>query len=151
MKAGLPFSILVVDDDEDDRMIIDDAFKEISYESEVKKFINGKTLLTYLGNIDTSLYPSLIVLDNTLPELEAEDILSTLKSEDSYKSIPVVIYTTLLSPNKKQQLLSMGAYACFEKENTMREVVEIAKEFKKIAESEKERQSTAGQSKEIGV
>ena len=64
---GIPFSILIVEDDEDDRWIIDQAFIEIGYEAEVKKFINGEALFHYLEKIDNSVYPSLIVLDNTLP------------------------------------------------------------------------------------
>ena len=133
MKNGVPFSILVVDDDEDDRMIIDDAFSEIDFNAEVKKFIDGKPLLQYLESIEADLYPSLIVLDNTLPDLDAEDLLSILKNNASYKDIPIVIYTSSLTPFKKQQLLSKGAYACFEKGNTMHEVVEVMKELKKIA------------------
>jgi CheY-like chemotaxis protein len=104
MNNGLPFSILVVDDDADDRMIIDEAFQEIGYEAEVKKFIDGKALLYYLEQIEPSLYRSLIVLDNTLPALEAADILSILKENASYKHIPVVIYTTLLTSFKKEKL-----------------------------------------------
>jgi CheY-like chemotaxis protein len=134
MRNGLPFSILVVDDDRDDRMIINDAFKEIDYEAEVRKFIDGRELLLYLDKIAPSLYPSLIVLDNTLPALEASDILSILKTHPSYRTIPVVVYTTLVSSAKREQLLSMGAYACIEKGTTMQEVVEVVKELKNLAE-----------------
>lgn len=135
MNNGISFSILVVDDDADDRMFIDEAFKEIGYEAEVKKFIDGKALLHYLEQIEPSLYPNLIVLDNTLPALEAADILSILKGASAYKHIPVVIYTTLLTPSKKEELLAMGAYACFEKGTTMQEIVQVARELKKVAES----------------
>ena len=135
MIDGIPFSILVVDDDADDRLFIDEAFKEIGYEAEVKKFLDGKALLHYLEAIEPALYPSLIVLDNTLPALEASDILSILKQNASYKQIPVVIYTTLLSPSKKEQLLAMGAFACFEKGTSMEEIVKVASELKKLAES----------------
>ena len=75
MNKGLPFSILVVDDDADDRMNIDEAFQEIGSEAEVKKFIDGEGLLRYLEEIESSVYPSLIVLDHTLTVLEAADIL----------------------------------------------------------------------------
>jgi CheY-like chemotaxis protein len=134
MNSGIPYSILVVDDDADDRFLIDDAFNEIGQATVVKKFIEGKALLHYLDSIDPSMYPSLIVLDNTLPELEATDLLSILKSHPSYKSIAVVVYTTSLPPRKKRQLLSMGAYACFEKGNTVGEIVDMVKEFCRIAE-----------------
>jgi CheY-like chemotaxis protein len=133
MTDGLPFSILIVEDDEDDRIVMNEAFMEINSGEEVKKFNDGKSLFKYLEKIDPSVYPSLIVLDNTLPELDALTILSMLKENPSYKAIPVVIYTTSLSPYKKQQLLAAGAYACFEKGNTMLEIVDVAKKLRELA------------------
>jgi len=138
MKDGLPFSILAVDDDEDDRLIIDEAFKEIGYEAEVKKFIDGYALLRYLKEIDASAYPSLIVLDNTLDRLKATDILSSLKNDPRYAHIPVIFYTGSLSPAKKQELLSKGAFACFQKGMAMDEIVEVAKKLKALAELKSE-------------
>jgi len=135
MLNGLPFSILVVEDDEDDRIMINEAFGDIGYGNEVKKFTNGKALLQYLEQVDASLYPSLIVLDNTLPELDAIDLLKLLKNNAAYKTIPVVVYTTLLTPSKKEQLLSAGAYSCFEKGSTRQEIIQVAKELKEVAES----------------
>jgi CheY-like chemotaxis protein len=138
MKNGLPFSILLVDDDSDDREIIDEAFKEIGYDTEVKKFINGKALLHYLESVEPTLYPCLIVLDNTLPELDANDLLVLLKENPAYKDIPVVIYTTMLTPFKKEQLTSKGAYACLQKGSTMTEVIRLAEELRHLAESKAE-------------
>ena len=131
---GLPFSILVVDDDEDDRIIIDEAFKEIGYESEIKKFIGGKALLHYLSQIDQDLYPSLIVLDNTLPEMDAMDVVLKLKNNPQSKSIPVVVYTSSISPAKKQELLDAGVFICIEKGSVMKEIVAVAKRLKRLAE-----------------
>lgn len=135
MKNGIPFSILVVDDDEDDRIIMDEAFQHIGYEAEVKKFIDGKALLHYLEQIDPSLYPSVIVLDNTLPGLGAGDLLAILKTHPLYKPIPVVVYTTSVSPTQKQRLLSSGAYACLEKAASMQEIIKIAEDLKQLAQS----------------
>ena len=130
----MPFSILVIDDDEDDRLMINEAFLEIGFGNEVKKFIDGNMLLHYLESIDPSLYPSLIVLDNTLPQLDAIDILRIIKSNTQYSNIPVVVYTTLLTPNKKEQLEAAGAYACMEKGSTMEELIAVAKELRRLAE-----------------
>ena len=133
MKNGLRFSILLVDDDGDDRMIIDEAFMEIGFQPEVKKFIDGNGLLHYLEQIEHDLLPSLIVLDNTLPKLGAVEMLELLKKNPKYSSIPVVVYTTKLSPSKAEQLMHLGAFACFEKGNTMREVVQLAKKLKDLS------------------
>ena len=131
---GLPFTILIVEDDADDRFIIDEAFKQIGYEAEVKKFLSGESLFRYLNEIKTNVYPSLIVLDNTLPKMDASDILLLLKKDTRFHKIPVVVYTSTASPQKKEQLLAHGAYACLEKGALMDEVVTVAKDLKSLAE-----------------
>jgi DNA-binding NtrC family response regulator len=137
MNNGLPFSILIVDDDEDDREIVDQAFGEINYEAEVKKFIDGKFLFKYLEQIEQTNYPSLIVLDNSLPGLDVENILLMLKGNINYKEIPVVIYSGAISNAKSEKLLQMGAYRIIEKGNSMDEIVNVAKELKLLAEKNK--------------
>src|SRR5215216_3766927 len=132
---GIPFSILIVDDDEDDRWLIDEAFKQIDYEAEVKKFINGESLLHYLGQLEKSLYPTLIVLDNTLPTMDATDILSMLKKDPKYQNIRVVVYTSSVSPQKRDFLLNMGAHACIEKGPLMDDVVKVARQLRDLSES----------------
>ena len=135
MKEGLPFSILLVDDDLDDQQVMDEAFMELDYGTEVKKLLNGKALLHYLEIVDPSTYPSLIVLDNTLPEMDAANLLSILKANPFYNEIPVVVYTTTLTPFKEEQLVAKGAYACYEKGSTMKEVLEVAKKLKSMAQN----------------
>ena len=134
---GIAYSILIAEDDEDDRIIIDEAFMEIGYEPEVKKFPEGEALLNYLAHLNPSEYPSLIVLDNTLPKLDAAEMMSLLKNNPSFKNIPVIIYTTIISPDKEKQLKDMGAYACIQKGTTMNEIVAIAKKLKAMAEANK--------------
>jgi CheY-like chemotaxis protein len=137
MKNGLPFKILVVEDDQDDRVIIDEAFEEIGYVAEVKKFDHGQGMLKYLEQADSSIYPSLILLDNSLPGLDAQHLLPLLKEDARYKSIPVVVYSGTLSDAKKDLLKELGAYSIIEKGLTMQSVVNIAQELKQIAESDK--------------
>ena len=139
MKNGLPFTILVVDDDEDDRIIIDEAFKEIGYESEVKKFLEGQSLLKYLEQVDASVYPSLIVLDNSLPGLNVEGLVSNIKHDERFKTIPVIVYSGTVSQAKKQELQKYGVDAVIEKGTTMQDVVNVAQKFKNIAESDRNR------------
>lgn len=133
MDNGLPFPILVVDDDKEDREFIDAAFLEIDFAGEVKKFINGKFLLNYLEKIETELLPKLIVLDNTLPELDAISILGVLKSTPRYEPIPVIVYSSWITPVKRQQLMSAGAYECIKKGDTFHELVGFALKLKNLA------------------
>lgn len=129
---------MIVDDDEDDRYVIDQAFLEIDYAAEVKKFITSEAMMQYLKQIDAHLLPSLIVLDNSIGAHNATDVVRTLRENEVYRSIPVVIYTTGTSPGRKQELASLGVYRYIEKAGTMNEVVAIARELKAIAEEQKE-------------
>src|SRR5215204_3297924 len=122
MTNGLRFQIIMAEDDEDDRVFIDEAFSEIGFVADIKKFISGESLLEYLQKIEPDLYPSLIILDNTLPSLSAMDVLRILKERPDYRHIPVVIYSNSISPAKKQQLLDHGAFRCVEKKSTMKEL-----------------------------
>jgi CheY-like chemotaxis protein len=131
--GGKPFTILVVEDDEDDREILDEAFMMIGYAQEVKKFITPKNLFDYLQKLDPSLYPSLIVLDNQLGGMSASDVLDILKSNENYRPIPVVVYSTDVTSWKKAELTSKGAIDCLVKGSIMNEVVDTAKKLKELA------------------
>jgi len=50
MTKGLRFSIVVAEDDEDDRILMDEAFVEIGCGAEIKKFISGEDMLRYLDS-----------------------------------------------------------------------------------------------------
>ena len=135
MTGGLPFSLLLVDDDEDDRIFIDDAFLKLGYDAEVKKFKDIPGLFHYLKSISDPLLPSLIVLDSRIAELDAHAIVKSIYAEERYRSIPIVIYASMLSPAKQKELLAMGVYACLEKGENMEETLQLAKQLKQIAQS----------------
>lgn len=146
--SGLPFSILIVEDDADDRVIIDEAFIAIGFEAEVKKFKDGQALLQYLHDIDASVYPSLIVLDNTLPQMDASRLLGILKEDPRFAPIPVIIYSTSIPQKKEEELKKLGAYACFEKKILMKDIIEVAQKFREVAVGHKKEERTVQEEKQ---
>jgi CheY-like chemotaxis protein len=136
MTNGISFSILLVDDDADDREFIDDAFVEIGYECEIKKFVSGKDLLKYLENVEPALYPTLIVLDYSIQGMDATDLLRILKQSEAYKNIPVLIYSSTCPPAKAAELKALGAYDCLEKKDSMKALVEMAKKFRDLSKAD---------------
>lgn len=130
---GTTFRILIVEDDQEDREIIDEAFTKLNYQGEVKKVTNATALLDYLHKIEPQLYPSLIVLDNGLPGMDALSLLKVLKSKPDTEQIPVAVYSTLITETKKKQLLEAGAVMCMEKGVTMDAVIGMANDLKRLA------------------
>jgi CheY-like chemotaxis protein len=133
MENGLPFSILVVDDDADDRMFINEAFLDIGSGADVKKFAEGSALLRYLEALGPELYPRLIVLDNTLPGMSAAELIGVLKTTAAYERIPVVVHSTLVTERKREELMRAGAIACLEKGKTVEEMRQVARMLRDLA------------------
>ena len=133
MTNGEVFSILLVDDDSEDREMIDEAFVEIGNARDIKKFITGKDLLAYLQKLDPALFPTLIVLDNTMPELGAPELLYILKHDEKFRSIPVVVYSSHCSPSETAALKAQGAYECMEKADSVRSILAMAHHLRQLA------------------
>jgi CheY-like chemotaxis protein len=133
MTNGINFSILLVDDDAEDRQIIDEAFVEIDNACDIKKFVSGTDLLSYLENVGPELFPSLIVIDYNMPGLSATELLGILKQNEAYKDIPVIIYSSHTTASKQAELQALGAYDFVEKGDTMKAIIEMAKRFTAIS------------------
>lgn len=119
-------SILIVDDDADDREIIRDAF-EASREGQDYIFLDdGDKLLDYLAKFAESLPPSLIMLDLNLPGRDGKEILRLLKSNQRLRFIPVVIFTTSSSHRDRETAYELGANCFVTKPDTFNKLIELA-------------------------
>jgi CheY-like chemotaxis protein len=95
-----PITILLADDDADDRMLAQDALKESRLANDLRFVENGEELLQYLRRQgpyqrpDSSPAPGLILLDLNMPRMDGREALREIKSDPDLRHIPVVILTT---------------------------------------------------------
>jgi len=95
-----PFTILIADDDEDDRLLARDALKEIESGSDVRFVEDGEKLLDYLhrrgrySDPSCSPRPRLILLDLNMPRKDGCEALKEIKADPRLQQIPIVVFTT---------------------------------------------------------
>ncbi len=100
--------ILYADDDSDDRTWVSEACKILNCSLKINFVENGRQVIDYLKSQVTAL-PSLIVLDLNMPEMDGRQTLQYLKSNPSYKKIPVAIVSTSAITIDKEFCKRLGA------------------------------------------
>jgi CheY-like chemotaxis protein len=83
-------TILIVDDDNDDIEIFTEAVKTISTEINCLRACDGTEAIQLLENIN----PDIIFLDINMPGMDGGECLSVIKKKETFKNLPVVIYST---------------------------------------------------------
>jgi len=89
--------ILVVDDDDADALMIEEALETSDMRTTVSRVADGREALDYLhrqGPYSSVNRPDLILLDLNMPRMDGRETLAAIKTDDKLKSIPVVILTT---------------------------------------------------------
>ena len=114
-------SILLVDDDPEDRALLTETLLEIAPETQVHSMNDGTRVLNWLLSCSAEELPCLIILDYNMPRLSGAEVLNRLSSEPRYKKIPVVIWSTSSAPRYKIDCLNKGASAYYVKPNKMEE------------------------------
>lgn len=120
--------ILIADDDQEDRYLLDIAFKEIASQENIRMVENGVQLIDYLNGISEDHFlPNLIVLDLNMPKLSGMDTLMRLKSSNRFKDIPVIIHSTSMYELEKEKCLKIGAADFIKKPVSFDQMVSIAR------------------------
>ena len=118
MKNLKNFSPLVcVDDDEDDRMLFEDAIQELFPNLDLRLYENGIDLIDRLIS-DISSLPRLIFLDLNMPVKNGFECLEEIRKDKFLRNIPVVVYSTSFSSNDRDRSLQLGANHFLTKTNS---------------------------------
>jgi CheY-like chemotaxis protein len=89
--------VLVVDDDDADTMMIEEALLSTGVPPIVHRVVDGGDALDYLyrrGKFSDAGRPDLILLDLNMPRIGGQEVLAEVKDDEDLKTIPVVVLTT---------------------------------------------------------
>jgi CheY-like chemotaxis protein len=108
-------SILLVEDNPDDEALAIRALKRHHISNEIIVARDGVEALDYLFGRgthigrDTSIKPTVVLLDLKLPRVDGLEVLRQLRADDRTRLLPVVVLTT---SSEEQDMLSSYSLGC---------------------------------------
>jgi CheY-like chemotaxis protein len=133
MDNRKPVTILMADDDADDREFALKAMEHSRLANELRCVEDGEELLEYLyrrgryADPKSSPRPGLILLDLNMPRVDGREALRELKSDPALKQIPVVVLTTSKTEEDILRSYNLGANCYISKPVTFEGLVEVVK------------------------
>jgi CheY-like chemotaxis protein len=128
--AAVALKILLVDDDPEDRAIMQEAIELVPGKDSYWFAEDGEDALSKLEDYYlTGHIPCLIVLDLNMPRMNGTQTLSHLKADERFCNIPVIIYSTSVNQMEKEKCMRLGAHSYIAKPVSFKESVDTASLF----------------------
>jgi CheY-like chemotaxis protein len=131
-SRGRPVTILLADDDEDDRELTRDALQDARLANEMQFVVDGQDLMDYLNRAgryaDPSAYaprPGIILLDLNMPKKDGREALAEIKADESLRRIPVIVLTTSSDEEDVLRTYDLGVNSFITKPVTFAGLVEV--------------------------
>ena len=132
-RAGQSITILMADDDPDDRMLTRDAFAGSRLANDLRFVTNGEELMDYLrrrGPYSAAAdapRPDVILLDLNMPRKSGREALREIKADPNLRRIPVIILTTSKAEEDVYRSYDLGANCYIQKPVTFDSLVEVVR------------------------
>jgi len=104
--------ILIAEDDPDDQLMLQDAFREVCPQCELHFVGDGVALLDYLATghaTGQQQLPGLLLLDLNMPLKDGRQALQDVRADPMFDGLPIVVLTTSNCEDDRRACLSAGA------------------------------------------
>lgn len=128
-----PITILMAEDDADDRQMTKEAFEESHLNNDLRFVEDGVELLDYLKrrgkyiNPFSAPRPGLILLDLNMPKKDGREALREIKADPRLKSIRVVVLTTSKAEEDIFRIYDLSAASYITKPVTFAALIEVVR------------------------
>ncbi len=132
-RNGTPITILMADDDPEDRMLAEEALEEARLANEMHFVEDGEELMDYLNRrgkytaLRDSSLPGLILLDLNMPRKDGREALKEIKADSELRRIPIVVLTTSRAEEDIYRTYELGVSSFITKPVTFEGLVDLMK------------------------
>lgn len=136
-KIDQSFMIIMADDDPDDYYLMREALSEQGINCQLRLVSDGVELMDYLllrgqfADMGEAPRPNLIILDLNMPRMDGRQALLKIKTSDSIKEIPIVVFTTSKTAQDIRQCYQAGANSYIAKPATFEGLLDVVDCLKK--------------------
>ena len=130
-----PIDILLVEDDPGDVELTRHALKDGKVFNSLNVVEDGVEALKYLrkeGDYADSPRPDLILMDLNMPRMDGRETLEAIKSDESFRGIPVVILTTSDAQNDVARSYDLQASCYITKPVDLKQFTAVVKGIKEF-------------------
>jgi len=125
-----PIVILMADDDDDDYVLTKKALGESRLLNDCRECCFGEELMDYLHRrgdytADNAPRPGVILLDLNMPRKDGREALREIKSDDTLRNIPVVVFTTSKAEEDIYKTYQLGVNSFITKPVTFDNLTEV--------------------------
>ena len=124
----------MADDDEDDRLLTQEALEENRITSDQLRFVeDGQELIDYLlhegkySEVSSAPRPDLILLDLNMPRKDGREALKEIKEHPDLRQIPIVVLTTSKADEDILRTYNLGVSSFITKPVDFQSMVKIMK------------------------
>lgn len=107
-------SIIVADDDSDDRLFLEDVLHEVAPSKSVTSVKDGQELLSLFSHF----IPDLLFLDLEMPRKNGLECLKEIRNNPATKDLPIVVFSSTNRDYNIDVAYEMGAHLFLSKPNS---------------------------------
>lgn len=122
-----PKTVVLIDDDLDDHEIFNIAMEEADPSARCIYFASAKEALEKIALLNPR--PDYIFLDLNMPGVSGIQFLEGIKKQQEVSDIPVIVYSTSILPQHRQQITTLGAFDYFTKPSSHNELIRILRKI----------------------
>ena len=123
-------TILIADDDTDDRLFMEQALRQNEYSQSIHFVEDGEELMAYLRregpyNEENAPWPNLLILDLNMPRKNGFQALEEIKDDPQLRRLPVIVMTTSSADEDVVKTYNLGVNSFVTKPFNFNRLVEI--------------------------
>ncbi|MFP3593214.1 response regulator [Chryseobacterium sp. SIMBA_038] len=118
-------SVILVDDDEGNRILFKNIFKELKIGVKVQSFGSGANLMEYLNSKEAQI-PEILFMNYHISQKNSLECISEIKTDFRFDNMVTAIYSENLSENEVEEIFVNGVNIFIKKKddyNAMKKVL----------------------------